>query len=135
MPEGEVLGMVMRETGPVSFWTNSEVTYYFPAERATYLRKRSQRRRQRTQRLVAMGLVAMAATIGFVAGRAAASGEARPAPAPRYITVGEGDTLWSLAKRHGNSSAPLTDRLDALAAANPEAASGMLIPGQRLRLP
>jgi Tfp pilus assembly protein FimV len=130
--------MVMRETGSVSFWTQNDqsaVTYYFPAERAAYLRKRSQRRRQRTQRAILMGLTALAALLGFVAGRAVASGEAKPAPLARYITVGEGDTLWSLAKKHGDHSTPLTDRLDALTAVNPQAASGMLTPGQRLRLP
>jgi Tfp pilus assembly protein FimV len=76
----------------------------------------------------------LAALFGFVVGRAAASGGAKQSPA-RYVTVGEGDTLWSLAKRYGDRSLSLTERLDALATANPQAAKGLLTPGQRLRLP
>jgi Tfp pilus assembly protein FimV len=130
--------MVMRETGPVSFWTPSnsaeQVTYFFPVERSAYLRKRATRKRQRAQRIVATAVVALAAVLGFVAGRAGASG-AKKVAAPRYVTVGEGQTLWSVARQHGDRSLPITERLDALVAANPQAASGLLTPGQRLKLP
>ncbi len=130
--------MVMRETGSVSFWTQSnnqeQVTYFFPAERSAYLRKRSARKRQRTQRIVATALVALAAVLGFVAGRAGASGEKKVIPA-QYVTIGTGETLWSVARQHGDRSLPITERLDALVAANPQVADGMLTPGQRLKLP
>ncbi|MBC8134845.1 MAG: LysM peptidoglycan-binding domain-containing protein [Fibrella sp.] len=51
------------------------------------------------------------------------------------MSVGEGETLWTLAKRYGNPSASQLDRVDTLARANGLSASAMLHPGQRLVVP
>ena len=125
--------MVMRETGSVSFWTQEKkATYYFPAESATYARRRTLQRRRQMQRVTALALIAMAVLLGFFAGRARAGGDRTPAPKPiSWITVGEGDTLWGLATKYRLGSGGI----DALAEANPAAARGALFPGQRLQLP
>jgi LysM repeat protein len=51
------------------------------------------------------------------------------------MSVGQGETLWTLARRYGNPSASQLDRVDALAKANGLSASAMLHPGQRLIVP
>lgn len=51
------------------------------------------------------------------------------------MSVGQGETLWMLAKRYGNPSASQLDRVDTLAKANGLSASAMLHPGQRLVVP
>ncbi|MBC7809211.1 MAG: LysM peptidoglycan-binding domain-containing protein [Akkermansiaceae bacterium] len=51
------------------------------------------------------------------------------------MSVGQGETLWTLARRYGNPSASQLDRVDTLAQANGLSASAMLHPGQRLVIP
>ena len=129
--------MVMRQTDRVSFWTEAKnETFYFPAEGVSYARRRAARKRRRAQRLAATGLVALAALLGFFAGRAQAGDNRKPTPTKvTWITVGEGDSLWSVASRHGDQELSIHDRLAALQEANPTAIQGVLFPGQKLRLP
>lgn len=51
------------------------------------------------------------------------------------VSVGQGETLWTLAKRYGNPSVSQLDRVDSLAKVNGLDASAMLHPGQRLIVP
>ncbi len=51
------------------------------------------------------------------------------------MTVGQGETMWSLAKRYGDPRMSQLDRLDVLARANGLAPSANLHPGQRLLVP
>jgi len=53
---------------------------------------------------------------------------ASPAPAARYLVVSKGDTLWTIARRHGLSVAELS-RTNRVNSAKP------LYPGQRLKVP
>ena len=129
--------MVMGQTDRVSFWTEAKnETYYFPAESQSYARRRAARKRRRTQRLIGTGLVLLAATLGFFAGRARAGDNHQPTPTKvTWITVGEGDSMWSVASRYGDRELSIHDRIAALEEANPKAAQGFLFPGQKLRLP
>ena len=129
--------MVMRQTDRVSFWTEAKnETYYFPAESQSYARRRAARKRRRTQRLIGTGVVLLAALLGFFAGRARAGDNREPIPAKAtWITVGEGESLWSVASRYGDKELSIRDRIVALEEANPKAAQGFLVPGQKLRLP
>ena len=129
--------MVMRQTGPVSFWTETKnETFYFPAESMSYAKRRAARKRRRTQRLVGTVLVVLAALLGFFAGRAQAGDNHQPAPTKvTWITVSEGDSLWSVASRYGSKELSIHDRIAALEEANPSVAKGFLFPGQQLRLP
>ncbi|MBC8141708.1 MAG: LysM peptidoglycan-binding domain-containing protein [Armatimonadetes bacterium] len=51
------------------------------------------------------------------------------------MTVGNGETLWSLARKYGNPSDSQLDRVDTLAKANGLPTGAMLHPGQRLVVP
>lgn len=51
------------------------------------------------------------------------------------MTVGNGETLWSLARRFGNPSDSQLDRVDTLAKANGLSTGATLHPGQRLVVP
>ncbi len=51
------------------------------------------------------------------------------------MSVGEGETLWTLARRYGNPAESQLDRVDTLARANGLTAGAMLHPGQRLVVP
>ena len=51
------------------------------------------------------------------------------------VTVGSGDSLWSLARRYGSPNRYILDRVDTLAQANHLSAGDPLLPGQRLLVP
>ncbi len=57
------------------------------------------------------------------------------APVMTVMTVQPGDTLWSLAQRHGSPRAYILDRVDALAQANNLPSNVRLVPGQKLMVP
>lgn len=129
--------MVMGQTDRVSFWTEAKnETFYFPAESQSYAKRRAARKRRRTQRLIATAMVVLAALLGFFVGRAQAGDSRKPAPTKvTWITVGEGDSLWSVASHYGDRELSVRERIVALEKANPRAARGGLFPGQKLRLP
>jgi nucleoid-associated protein YgaU len=79
---------------------------------------------------ILIGALALASGVAL-----ARRGEIPALPASVSITVRQGDTLWGLAKSFGDYSAPLLDRVDALAAANEMNASNSLYPGQRITIP
>ena len=73
----------------------------------------------------------------FAMGWRLLAGAAAPLPAApmAVMTVQQGDTLWSLAQRHGNPNAYILDRVDGLARANSLSPNAHLVPGQKLRVP
>jgi LysM repeat protein len=104
---------------------------------ADAVRPRAAGRRRQPIRLTLRGrlllavLVAMAPVVAFTAGRAGAEG---PAPAPAaVITVGPGDTLWTIA----TSVAPTADTRDVVAdlVRRNRLASAQVHEGQTLELP
>lgn len=51
------------------------------------------------------------------------------------VSVGRGETLWSMARYYGIAGTSQLDRVDALARANGLAAGATLTPGERLLVP
>lgn len=51
------------------------------------------------------------------------------------MSVAQGETLWTLAKRYGDPAATQLDRVDTLARANGLSASATIHPGQQLVVP
>ena len=86
-----------------------------------------------------MAVLAAVAIIGFGTARtveAVCAHRANKVMMPAVsMTVGNGETLWSLAKRYGNPFDSQLDRVDALAKANGLPTGAMLHPGQRLVVP
>jgi nucleoid-associated protein YgaU len=81
--------------------------------------------------LCAMVAVGLKLWRGNVA--AATSAAVRPVVLP--VTVRAGDSLWSLARRYGDPSVYILDRVDTLARTNKLTGSVRLTPGQRLLVP
>ena len=77
-------------------------------------------------------LLGMLFAIGW---RALGNTPISPGATTAVMTVQPGDTLWSLAQRHGNPRAYILDRVDALARLNDLAPNARLVPGQKLMVP
>lgn len=60
---------------------------------------------------------------------------AHTAPLVVPMTVGQGETFWSLARKYGSSDDYILDRVNALAKANGMTAHASLVPGQRILVP
>lgn len=87
---------------------------------------------RRAQMILVAAVIVGAA---FVAGQRLWRAVLGPAPSAALIaplTVRPGDSLWSLARRYGDPSVNIRDRVDALARANGLSSQAALTPGQRL---
>lgn len=83
--------------------------------------------------MILVAAVLLGATV--VAGQRLWRAVAGPAPAAALVapmTVRPGDSLWSLARRYGQPSMSIRDRVDALARENGLSSRSALTPGQRL---
>lgn len=58
-----------------------------------------------------------------------------PSKSMTTIVVGQGDTLWSLAKKHGDPHEYILSRVDRIAHANGLSTGTILQPGQKLIVP
>ena len=76
---------------------------------------------------------AMASAVGALAAEGASP--AGLGPSGGWVVVEPGDTLWSLAVRHGPSGADPRDLVEELARLNDLGPSHRLSPGRALRLP
>ena len=83
--------------------------------------------------VVAVGVIVLARTVV----RAALSGPVAGAATPLTVkmTVGQGDSLWSIASRYGNPDDNIQERMDILAHANGTISGTGLVVGQRLLVP
>ena len=87
---------------------------------------------------VGAAVMASLLTGGLVAGvKQAQTRSAAPAHTPIVVpmTVGQGESFWSLARKYGNSDDYILERVNALAEANGMTAHAKLIPGQRILVP
>lgn len=141
--------------GPCAFWTGERsvsppverrrgcgAARDLPARRpASGLKRRScasQRRAWRERVTTLLALTVLLGAMGVIGGRAwrgAARILSPTMPLTVPVTVRSGDSLWSLARRYGDPSAAIRDRVDRLARANRLPASAVLVPGQKVAVP
>jgi hypothetical protein len=102
-------------------------------------RRRGNRPVRRSRRLAVPALTLTLAVLATFVGSAVAR---RNGPAPIVVTpitsltvpmtVEPGDTLWSLARKYGDPTKPIVERVDALAVTNDLTSNARLYPGNRL---
>ena len=83
-------------------------------------------------------VAACVVTGGLVAGvKQAQTYSAAPHVTPIVVpmTVGQGETFWSIARKYGNSDEYILERVNALAEANGMTSRTALVPGQRILVP
>lgn len=131
--------MVMR-TGRGDFWENRTADQSMWEKRRSWERRARllQMRRERIRRRV---WLAVAAAIGILVGAtiARANGPRRatvvvPASSYRAVVVQPGDTVWALARRHGDPAEELPARVAMMRDINGGSLS-RLVPGQVVRVP
>jgi hypothetical protein len=83
--------------------------------------------------LTALVAFVLFAGSAFLRGNGAAHASATPLTI--RVTVGQGESLWSLARQYGNPDENIQDRIDTLSRANAMPAGSPLLTGQRLLVP
>jgi nucleoid-associated protein YgaU len=89
-------------------------------------------RRRRTVGIVGVALIAV--LLSPLAAGAVRRGEAPPPPAQQTVVVGEGDTLWSIARQVRPEADPRATIAE-IARINVSVDPGGLVPGQSLVVP
>lgn len=116
-----------------NFWEPKEDTARAYARRKVQA-LRARRRRVAQRRWLTISLVVLGLALAANVARSASPAAKTVAPKTQIITVGAGETLWTVAHKYGDSSLETAERVEEISSLN-AGLSGRLVPGQRLIVP